>query len=44
MMVGRRIENSFPPKPPLRADATIVLDVESIQLPKDGPRIELHAA
>lgn len=37
MMVGRRIENSFPPKPPLRADAKIVLEVDKLQLLKDSP-------
>jgi ribose transport system ATP-binding protein len=44
MMVGRRIESSFPPKPPLRSDAKVVLDVNALQLQKDGPvnRFSLH--
>lgn len=37
MMVGRRIESSFPKKPPLAADAKVVLDVRALQLDKDGP-------
>ncbi|SAK47198.1 ABC transporter [Caballeronia fortuita] len=37
MMVGRRIESSFPPKPALRDDAKTVLDVSSLQITKDGP-------
>ena len=37
MMVGRRIENSFPPKPELPADAPVVLDVEAVQLKRGGP-------
>ncbi|MET0748850.1 MAG: sugar ABC transporter ATP-binding protein [Rhizobium sp.] len=37
LMVGRRIENSFPPKPVLAADTPIVLDVEAIQLARGGP-------
>jgi ribose transport system ATP-binding protein len=37
MMVGRRIESSFPPKPTLRSDAKVVLDVNALQLQKDGP-------
>ncbi|SAL10888.1 ABC transporter [Caballeronia udeis] len=37
MMVGRKIENSFPPKPPPRADAKAVLEVETLQIDKDGP-------
>jgi ribose transport system ATP-binding protein len=37
MMVGRRIENSFPPKPAIPADAKIVLDVSEVQLAKGGP-------
>ncbi|WP_413197235.1 sugar ABC transporter ATP-binding protein [Pararobbsia alpina] len=37
MMVGRRIESSFPPKPTLPADAKTVLDVDALQLKKDGP-------
>jgi ribose transport system ATP-binding protein len=37
MMVGRRIENSFPVKPPSPAEAATVLDVEEVQLTKGGP-------
>jgi ribose transport system ATP-binding protein len=37
MMVGRRIEASFPPKPTLPADTKVVLDVEEVQLAKGGP-------
>ena len=37
MMVGRRIESSFPPKPVPRADAPTVLEVNALQLHKDGP-------
>ncbi|MFP3549501.1 sugar ABC transporter ATP-binding protein [Paraburkholderia sp. SIMBA_049] len=37
MMVGRKIENSFPPKPVLSADAKAVLEVNALQLHKDGP-------
>ncbi len=37
MMVGRRIENSFPPKPVIAADAKTVLDIEEVQLAKGGP-------
>ncbi|HKT95810.1 MAG TPA: sugar ABC transporter ATP-binding protein [Paraburkholderia sp.] len=37
MMVGRRIESSFPPKPSLLADAPAVLEVDALQLEKDGP-------
>ncbi|MCJ8141212.1 sugar ABC transporter ATP-binding protein [Falsirhodobacter halotolerans] len=36
MMVGRRIESSFPPKPTLPADARIVLEVPKVQLRKGG--------
>jgi ribose transport system ATP-binding protein len=39
MMVGRHIENSFPPKSPLRADAKIVLEVDKLQLLKDSPML-----
>ncbi|WP_404990042.1 sugar ABC transporter ATP-binding protein [Burkholderia cenocepacia] len=44
MMVGRRIESSFPPKPVLRADAPAVLEVEALQIERDGPvnRFALH--
>lgn len=37
MMVGRRIENSFPPKPAIAADAPVVLDCVEVQLRKGGP-------
>ncbi|QND54740.1 sugar ABC transporter ATP-binding protein (plasmid) [Phyllobacterium sp. 628] len=37
MMVGRRIENNFPPKPPLNPAAPIVIDVEEVQLRRGGP-------
>jgi ribose transport system ATP-binding protein len=40
MMVGRRIESSFPPKPPLRPGAKIVLDVQKLQLLKDSPMLQ----
>ncbi|MGC2037618.1 sugar ABC transporter ATP-binding protein, partial [Paraburkholderia caledonica] len=40
MMVGRRIESSFPPKPPLRPDAKVVLDVQKLQLLKDSPMLQ----
>ncbi|PZQ48580.1 MAG: ribonucleotide-diphosphate reductase subunit alpha [Rhodovulum sulfidophilum] len=45
MMVGRRIESSFPPKPVLPASAPVVLDVEEVQLRKGGPvsRFQLRA-
>ncbi|MGI4983783.1 MAG: sugar ABC transporter ATP-binding protein [Janthinobacterium lividum] len=45
MMVGRRIENSFPAKPVPRADAPIVLQVTDLQIDKDGPvnRFDLRA-
>ncbi len=36
MMVGRRLERSFPPKPQ-RVDGAVVLDVEELQLERDGP-------
>ncbi|WP_199541653.1 sugar ABC transporter ATP-binding protein [Paraburkholderia kururiensis] len=47
MMVGRRIENSFPPKsvtPPHARRAKPVLEVEALQLHRDGPvnRFTLH--
>jgi ribose transport system ATP-binding protein len=42
MIVGRRIENSFPPKPPLRADAKIVLEVDKLQLLKDSPMLSFR--
>ncbi|APZ50527.1 sugar ABC transporter ATP-binding protein [Salipiger abyssi] len=37
MMVGRRIENSFPEKPGPRADARVMLECEEVQLRKGGP-------
>ncbi|MFN7023026.1 MAG: sugar ABC transporter ATP-binding protein [Pseudorhizobium sp.] len=37
MMVGRRIESSFPPKPILPPDARTVVEVEEVQLAKGGP-------
>ncbi|WP_172330062.1 sugar ABC transporter ATP-binding protein [Mangrovicoccus sp. HB161399] len=37
MMVGRRIENSFPPKPAPRPEAPVVLDCEEVQLRRGGP-------
>jgi len=36
MMVGRRLERSFPPKPE-RVDGAVVLEVEELQLERDGP-------
>ncbi len=37
MMVGRRLEANFPPKPDRRVSEKIVLDVENLQLEKGGP-------
>ena len=37
MMVGRRIENSFPAKPPASPTAKTVLEVEEVQLRRGGP-------
>ncbi|WP_068112762.1 sugar ABC transporter ATP-binding protein [Tropicimonas marinistellae] len=37
MMVGRRIEQSFPPKLEILAETDIVLDVEAVQLKRGGP-------
>ncbi|WP_265499745.1 sugar ABC transporter ATP-binding protein [Paracoccus beibuensis] len=37
MMVGRRIENSFPPKPAADPGANVVLEVEEVQLRRGGP-------
>ncbi|WP_407641354.1 MULTISPECIES: sugar ABC transporter ATP-binding protein [Burkholderia] len=44
MMVGRRIESSFPPKPARPADAPAVLEVDALQIERDGPvnRFALH--
>lgn len=45
MMVGRRIESSFPPKPACAADAPRVLEVNELQIERGGPvnRFTLHA-
>ncbi len=45
MMVGRRIEASFPPKPKIDASARNVIEVEELQLKKGGPvsRFSLRA-
>ncbi|WP_416359854.1 sugar ABC transporter ATP-binding protein [Burkholderia ambifaria] len=45
MMVGRRLESSFPPKPVRAADAPAVLEVDALQIERDGPvnRFALHA-
>ncbi|MEQ5868928.1 sugar ABC transporter ATP-binding protein [Sagittula sp. NFXS13] len=37
MMVGRRIESNFPPKPEARPQARVVIDAQTIQLHKAGP-------
>ena len=37
MMVGRRIENNFPPKTGTTSSAPIVIEVEELQLKKGGP-------
>ncbi|MCA1334582.1 sugar ABC transporter ATP-binding protein [Pseudooceanicola marinus] len=37
MMVGRRIENSFPEKPGPRPGAKVMLECEEVQLRKNGP-------
>ncbi|WP_337269477.1 sugar ABC transporter ATP-binding protein [Oryzifoliimicrobium ureilyticus] len=37
MMVGRRIESSFPAKPAIPPDAHVVLDVQAVQLRRNGP-------
>ena len=37
MMVGHRIEQNFPPKPEVGFSPEIVLDVEELQLEKNGP-------
>ena len=37
MMVGRRIENNFPPKPAPDPDQPVLIDVEAVQLKKGGP-------
>ena len=43
MMVGRRIESSFPPKPARAADAPRVLEVNELQIERGGGE-PLHAA
>lgn len=44
MMVGRRIENNFPPKPTALPDRRVVIDAKNIQLRKNGPvsSFQLH--
>ncbi len=44
MMVGRRIESNFPPKPAERNTGRIVLDVADLQIEKGGPvnAFQLH--
>ena len=37
MMVGRRIERSFPPKPAARTSSRVVLEVEGLQIERGGP-------
>ncbi|WP_108396331.1 sugar ABC transporter ATP-binding protein [Devosia submarina] len=37
MMVGRRIESSFPPKPVFEASAPVVLEVDNLRIKKNGP-------
>ena len=37
MMVGRRIENNFPPKPGIDPSAPVVIEAEEVQLKKGGP-------
>ncbi len=37
MMVGRRIENNFPPKPAAAPAAPLAVEVEEVQLKKGGP-------
>ncbi|WP_223252425.1 hypothetical protein [Paracoccus mutanolyticus] len=39
MMVGRRIEANFPPKPALNPAAPVVVEVEEVQLTRGGPRV-----
>ncbi|TPE47705.1 sugar ABC transporter ATP-binding protein [Amaricoccus solimangrovi] len=45
MMVGRRIESSFPPKPGVDPAAPVVLEAEEVQLRRGGPvsRFELRS-
>jgi ribose transport system ATP-binding protein len=42
MMVGRRIENSFPPKGQIPQAAQVVLEVDEVQLSKGGPISQFH--
>lgn len=42
MMVGRRIENSFPPKPAPDPQAPTVLEVTELQLRRGGPVSAFH--
>jgi ribose transport system ATP-binding protein len=42
MMVGRRIEASFPPKAVARIADEVVLDVEGLQIDKGGPVNDFH--
>ncbi|MBN9357163.1 MAG: sugar ABC transporter ATP-binding protein [Herbaspirillum huttiense] len=37
MMVGRRIENCFPPKPAAAPEGDVVLEVQALQLKRNGP-------
>ncbi|MGI3777380.1 MAG: sugar ABC transporter ATP-binding protein, partial [Janthinobacterium lividum] len=37
MMVGRRIERAFPPRPPRPATEVAVLEVAELQIERDGP-------
>lgn len=41
MMVGRRLDASFPPKPP-HERGPVVLEVKDIQLVRNGPRNHFH--
>ena len=45
MMVGRKVELTFPPRLPPVADRKIVLEVEALQIERDGPvnAFSLHA-
>lgn len=42
MMVGRKIENSFPPKPTISETAPVVLEVSAVQLARGGPVSRFH--
>jgi ribose transport system ATP-binding protein len=37
MMVGRKLESSFPPKPAPRPDAPLALEARDVRLRRDGP-------